>query len=403
MPEDLLTKDSNLYKKISNSISFTRIMTMFWIVSVNYFQIIFGNFYSQGYQYAVEKSKNFVEIINSSQFIDKIFLPFFYSGWSGVVIFVMISGFSLWFSILISKKFKIGEYVQGRFTGIYLPYFVAIVITVIVNYLFIKILPQPFDISVLLLGASRFVPAANAYNGPFWFITLILLCYLFFPIIPIIYNKFHLKGILFLTIISSGPLFYLWDIFHTTTAKGVTTPIPSSLYPLFPFWAFLCIGVLLCHLILKFTRMNFKKINQRYIKLLLPWFFIIVGIVLLFKILYLDPSLNPEIPWQISPWFASMAGILVFFSAGYLLPIKFYNILRWLSRGTFSVFLYHYLLHPFLSPYIRPDILTHHISIAIFLMYLIMLIGFSVFQSVIDKTVVKFIKSLYEKDYEITI
>jgi peptidoglycan/LPS O-acetylase OafA/YrhL len=399
---DLITKESQAYKRISNGISLTRIIAMFWIVSVNYFQLVFKNFYNQEYPDAVAKTQNFIEVMKNSHFIDKIFLPFFYSGWSGVVIFVIISGFSLWLSILVSKKFKIGEYIIERFNGIYVPYFVAVIISIFVNYYFLKGTPQPYVLPALLLGAAKFVPAAQWVNSPLWFISLILVCYLFFPIIPIIYNKFRLIGILVITIISSIVMFYLWDVFHTTTVRGVTNPILSSLYPLFPFWAFLCIGVLLCHLIYKSIMIQLRKTIQEYVKILLPLFFVIVGTIFLFKILYLDPSKNSEIPWQINPWLAGMAGTLVFLSAGYLLPVRFYRILRWLSRGTFTVFLYHYVASPLVVKHISPNIiLTPHISIAIILMYLAMLIGFSVCQSFVDNTLVKFVKSLCKKDYEI--
>lgn len=347
-----------VHQKISNGISAVRILGMFWIVSVNFFQIIFTNFYNQSYPYTIEKSRNFIDLIKNQEIFDKIFLPFAYSGWAGVIIFIIISGFSLWFSTLKRKKFNLGEYLVGRLNGIYLPYFIAIVITILGNYFIRQRSPQLYDFSALILGASKLVPSAYVYNGPLWFMTGIILCYLFFPIFPFIYKKFRLWGISILTFLSFSLLFFWPSSYFFAIRSSESSPVSSALYPLLPFWSFFCLGILLSHLIFKYLSGHLKKINLRALNKLIFSLSAIIGFFLLYKIIYFNPSQNLEIAWQTNPYLAGLAGFLFFFSIGYLLPTQLYKPLRWLSRGTLGVFLYHYLIHPIIVPYIKPPFFT---------------------------------------------
>jgi len=389
----MVIKDSKEYYKISNGISIARIISMLWIFSINYFgtSYIFKAFYGVEYRYAIKTSENFINVMNTNPwFIDKVYFVFAYAGWSGVVSFVFLTGFSLWFSILISGKFRISDYVIKRFNSIYVPYFFAAIITFFVGVFITGIEPQQYDLAILIMGASRFVVKAYNYNAPFWFITLILLCYLFFPVIPILYNKFRFAGILIFTLISYC---FCWIIF-------IYYPhIKSPLYPLIPFYAFLCTGVAMSHIIYKCLKKNLIK----YLNILCP-LTILIGVGCLYKFIYLDPADALQTPWSIRYRFlfaAGLTGALTFFSIGYFLPLRFHKFLRWLSRGTLAVFLYHYILRPFLAPYIKPEIFTKHLSITYIILYSVMLICFSLFQDLFDKTIIKYTKKLSYKCYKI--
>jgi len=389
----MVIKDSKEYYKISNGISIARIISMLWIFSVNYFgtSYIFKAFYGVEYEYAIKTSENFINLMNTNQwFIDKVFFVFSYAGWAGVVSFVFLTGFSLWFSILLSGKFRVSDYVIKRFNSIYVPYLFAAIIVFLVGVFITGIRPKEYELAVLIMGASRFVVNVYNYNAPLWFISMILLLYLFFPIIPIIYNKFRFVGVLIFTLIS---YFLCWIIF-------ILYPhIKSPLYPLIPFWAFLCTGVAMFHIIYKCLKKDLVKYLN--IACLVT---VVIGIGCLYKFIYLLPLSDLQTPWAIRYRFlfaSGLLGVLTFFSLGYLLPVKLHKFLRWLSRGTFAVFLYHYLLRSLFIQNIKLGILPEHLSIAFIAFYSLMLIIFSAFQGLFDKTIAKYIKKLSYKSYEI--
>jgi len=381
------------YLKISNGISVARIIAMLWIFLVNYFSTgIFRSFFGVEYQYAIEKSGNFINVMNSSPwFIDKLIFVLSYAGWSGVVAFTYLTGFSLWLSLLKSGKFEIGDYVKKRFNSIYVSYFIAVIISFSVGVGIHHVQPSSHDLWALIMGATKFVGSAGGLNTPLWFISVLFLLYLFFPIIPIIYHKFRFVGILIFTLLCSG----LWGFVQGAAIRNIL--IISGLFA--PFWLTLCIGVLMSHMFYKCAAIKIKNVKVMDIACV---FIVLIGTFLLFKYIYLEPARDLMAPWFIkAPYTTGVIGALTFFSIGYLLPLKLSKSLRWLSRGTFGIFLYHYLLIPFLVPYIKPDIFTSHLSIALVIPYLVMLICLSVFQGILDGTIVRFTRNLSSKDYKI--
>lgn len=387
--------------KISNGVSIARIISMFWIFSVNYFPFIFKAFYGVEYQYAIETSRNYINVMETSPWIiDKIIFVASYAGWSGVVIFAIMSGFSLWLSILTSGTFRVGDYVVKRFNSIYVSYFIAVIIAFIAGSFIRNIELESFSLVAMTMGAARFVGSAYEYNPPMWFITLMLLCYLFFPIIPIIYNRFRILGVtaavacfcgvyLFFRL-SFGPSYYL-------TVKG-----PE--YPLMPFWVFLCFGLLASHFIFKHRGMQIRirNISLRVTDALCA-FAIPVSGYLFYWFIYLEPQKNLATSWNIfDPYWLGVVAAVALFAIGYYLPASWHKPLRWLSRGTLAVFLYHYIILPFLIPYMKPPLFTQHLSVALLGTYVVMLAFLSMFQYILDKTIVKFTRHLTSREYKLT-
>jgi len=218
---------------------------------------------------------------------------------------------------------------------------------------------------------------------------ILFILYLFFPLFPIIYKKLHFIGLFIFTLLCHN----LWLIGRDI--KNIKLGLDCFPY----FWITLCIGVLVSHLIYKYLNVRIKTIKIRDI---ISVFAIPVFGYFLLKFIYLEPAINLTTTWRVKHVYAAgVMGALTFFLIGYVLPLKLYKPLRWLSRGTFGVFLYHYLLLPFIMPYIKPSIFTSHLSIAMLIIYLVLLIFMSIFQGFLDKTIIKYVMKLIKTDYNI--
>ncbi len=382
--------------RISNGISVARIISMFWIVAVNYLPVIFNSFYGVDYQDTMANAENYVKAASSNPWlIDKILFLFSRADWAGVTIFAFFTGFSLWLSILNARTFRIGDYLLKRFNSIYVPYFIAVVVAVFVGIAFSHLPALTSDIAAMLLGGAAFAPGAAQFDPPTWFISMVFLCYLFFPLIPIIYSRFRFLGVLSFTIFSYAILAYYGSSYFFYYY--------GPLYPLLPFWLFLCFGVVVCHLIYRYqhTRVRVRAFSFAALNsICLP--VIGLGAYLLYRYFYVGPSSGIETTWTLPNAFpAALAGALAFFAIGYVLPAKSFRFLRWLSRGTLGVFLYHWIAMPVLAPYLGAHLLTGHLSIALAATYLPMLVLASLFQDIIDKTIIKWTRSLSSRKFEI--
>lgn len=369
---------------------------MFWVFATNYLPWIFPAYYGADYSYATEKAENFVNLMEKSPWlVDKVALWFSSAEWPGVTIFAFFTGFSLWFSILNSGVFKVGDYVVKRFNGVYVPYLVSAVVAFLVGAFLRDIEVESFDLAALVMGAAAFVPSAARYNPSMWFISMVFLCYTFFPIIPIIYSKLRFAGLAILALAGLG-FFAYYGASYFMFEKG-------PLYPLMPFWIFLCFGVVACHLVYVYRHLNLriKGLNLGVVDMLcLPA--IILGMYFMYRYLYLEPASDLEAIWFARNSFpAAMAGALVFFAIGYLLPVKLHRLLRWLSRGTLGVFLYHYIFLPFLVPYIGPSLFTTHLAITLVVTYYLMLVYSSLLQILLDATIIKCTRFFSGRAYEI--
>ncbi len=382
--------------RISNGISLARIITMFWIFSTNYFAWIFPNYYGIDIEQAASNARLFSEIQAANPWpVDRVLFWFAAAEWPPVTIFAFLSGFSLWFSILNSGSFRLGDYAVNRFNSIYVPFFISSLVAFFAGGVLRGLEVERMDLGALLMGATLFVPSAARYNGAVWFMSLIFLSYLFFPIIPVLYNRLRVWGLAALTLASFAYFAYFGSTYFMRSW--------GALYPLMPFWLFLCLGVLACHLI--FTHRN-SALRLGHTSLgifkILSFPAVFAGFYLIYRFLYLEPSANLDSNWFAgNAFWAGLAGAFCFFAIGYLLPAKLGRPLRWLSNGTFTVFLYHFIVLPFAAPYITPAIFTTHISIALVSSYCITLIYSSALQHLLNATVLRFTRTLSARAFEV--
>lgn len=241
--------------RLSNGISLARIFAMLWIFSINLLPFAFGMYYDKPYEYALENNGNFIELANSNTWwADRAYFFFAFSGWTGVILFVFLSGFSMWLSILSSRKFDLKSFFLKRFNSVYVPYFFAAMAAFFVVVVFLRRMPGDYDFVSLLMGASKLVPRVQAYNSPLWFITLIFSCYLLFPIIPALYSKFRFKGIMLVFATSSAVWLYAWGGSHY-----LAQAFKVSMYPIVPFFVIMCLGVIAAHSIHNYFGSDFRK------------------------------------------------------------------------------------------------------------------------------------------------
>ncbi len=383
-------------QRISNGISLARIITMFWIFSTNFFPWIFPNYYGITLEEAAGDTMIFAGVMGFQTWLaDRVLFWSSTAEFPPVTIFIFLSGFSLWFSIFNSGAFKLGDYALKRFNSIYVPFFIAALVTFFAGWALRGLEAEHTDLGALLMGGSLFAPSASRYNGALWFMSLLFLSYLFFPIIPIVYHRFRAWGLLALTL-AAYAFFAFFGATYFLTRYGL-------LYPIMPFWLFLCLGVLACHFILV-HKDSTVEIGRTRLGLVRLFAFpaIPAGLYLIYQFLYLEPAANPEGAWFSRNAFgAGVAGAFAFFFMGYVLPARFQRPLRWLANGTFTVFLYHYVIFYFAGPYVDPAIFTTHISILLASTYGFMLLCSSAFQHLLNATVLRFTRTLSVRTFEI--
>lgn len=121
-------------------------------------------------------------------------------GGSGVHLFFMLSGFGLY----LSKQRSAEEFYRRRFGKIYLPYFLVLTISLLVNFL-VPIYDDGFQayFAGIFLYQMFFGHFMEAFGGHFWFISSIIQLYLLFPLFAFLHRKLGDKKFLGLSIIVS--------------------------------------------------------------------------------------------------------------------------------------------------------------------------------------------------------
>jgi len=157
-------------------------------------------------------------------------IPFlYYLGFAAVNVFFILSGFGL------TKKYLAEELTLRKWLKqimkILIPYFLAIPLTFLINYLLqyfwfqqgiITVMPQPFEIYLpsqyweSLLVFTRWFDNRLALNfvGTWWFVGIILQFYLLFPVLLKIYKKIKAKNFLILAI-GIGTIYRLYMAYNT--------------------------------------------------------------------------------------------------------------------------------------------------------------------------------------------
>jgi len=355
--------------RISNAISVAKIVAMGLIVSVNYFSWLFNGMYGVEYQYALS---NFIEVMNKNEFIfDKIAFVSAYVGWSGVVMFVILSGCSLWLSRL-KNGFNLNNFIRDRITGFYFPYLLAVVISFI-GFTVVNTIRPTYSIEsgsllALIMCGADYNINAQLYNTPLWFASVIVALYFAYPFIVFLHDKYGVKSILAVVGILFIPVIFFGGF-----------PIVTS--PLLRFLMLFCSGILAVNVMIKY--------NLKIIVIILS----VISIPLIVYFAYIQPQQASV--WVVNNTFAvGILATIVFLTIGYFLPVKWNKVLRWLSRGTFTVFLYHYLLIHIISPTMA---MMSSLSLALLLAYGTMLVGGSFMQGFVDKKVSQYITPLFTK------
>lgn len=102
----------------------------------------------------------------------------------GVNLFLFLSGYGLVVAQR-NKKLTLKEYYIKRLPRLYIPLWIALVIFLIIDFVFLKI---NYSWSYILQSFLGYFPSADIFtdiNSPSWYITLILIYYLLFPLVYI--------------------------------------------------------------------------------------------------------------------------------------------------------------------------------------------------------------------------
>ena len=205
------------------------IIAVFLFHSIN---CLFPNYsattYTEGHTLAIEGTKN-------------IFLNFnpFAFGWSGVHLFLLISGFLIHLSYLSNKEtMNIRTFYSKRFWRIYPPYLVVLIFLCIfkrglVYYFFSKVGLIDFFSHVFLL--HNFSDATIVtIDSPFWSLALEAQLYVIYPLLLYFRKKITMKNT-FLVILALSLVLQIVGII--THNFGTTYSYDWSLFKLWFVWA----------------------------------------------------------------------------------------------------------------------------------------------------------------------
>lgn len=131
-------------------------------------------------------------------------IPSPYMG-SGVILFFLLSGFciALPYVGINPRKFEFKEYVARRFFRIYPPYFFAIVLTLMIEFLLHIIVDHrmsPLKTYLANLGMiQNYTTGALVTNGSLWTLPIEMELYITFPLVLFILLKFGSKALLWVS------------------------------------------------------------------------------------------------------------------------------------------------------------------------------------------------------------
>ena len=383
---------------ISNSLSILRIMTMFGIVAVHALQLPIYTHYSGGID--ISKSYLLAESIltpadNQPWFIDKLVYLYAHCGWSLNYTFFLISGMSLWYSTRISGRFNLKDYLFSRFWGIYVPYAVAVVIIFCIGITYLNIKSSTYDLVGLLLGAAASSEYLKCYDSPLWFISLLMIFYLFFPIFPSIYKKFRLSGLL----VSLA-------IIYAVSRWLDGFPLIARLWVGY-YFLFFAAGVVVMELILSGTAHLSDRRIMNAVKVILVASVPISAYILYWSIY--DQNISRLGSSFMEPrYFVAICSALIALSIGFLLPDKyevFNNLLRKAGRATFAVYIYHFVFIQLYNTYrwkltFIAEPLYAHVSLALFIVYILLVAAATLYQYAMDAFLLR-LRKLVDKTIDL--
>ncbi|MEL6918566.1 MAG: acyltransferase, partial [Bacteroidota bacterium] len=129
-------------------------------------------------------------------------------GGTGVHLFVLLSGFGLYLSYL-RKPIGYGSFLKKRFTKIYFPYVIVVVLAALLSLMF-----NFYENSLYALGGHLFLykmfdeSIIGSYGYQLWFISMIVQFYLLFYVLVRIFKNMTKRAFLILTLAIS----ILWAV-----------------------------------------------------------------------------------------------------------------------------------------------------------------------------------------------
>ncbi|HEB62824.1 MAG TPA: acyltransferase [Bacteroidetes bacterium] len=140
-------------------------------------------------------------------------------GGSGVHLFFMLSGFGLF----MSKRRSPLEFYQRRFAKIYLPYFLVLTISLLVNFL-VPLYHDGFQayLAGIFLYQMFFGHFMEAFGGHFWFISTIIQLYLLYPLFAYLHQKLGDKKFLLLSLFVSASYWVFLSYFDLLLDRSWT-------------------------------------------------------------------------------------------------------------------------------------------------------------------------------------
>jgi peptidoglycan/LPS O-acetylase OafA/YrhL len=205
-----------------------------------------------GKQYEIKKFESFFLDTDQYENLQLIqnFLPTAF-GWSGVQLFLIISGFLIHFAYLNKQKFNHHHFFNRRFWRIWPPYFIALIFfTLTVDIKGLK----DFIVHALLLHnltAENF----DSINPSFWSLALEAQLYLLYPLFLFLRKKAGIKKL----------VFYIFCLHIFLIITGVFLGIDSLRYntSVLNFWIIWALGAYLAELHFNNQRIT----NVRFIHL----------------------------------------------------------------------------------------------------------------------------------------
>lgn len=302
--------------------------------------------------------------------------------WSLNFAFYALSGFSLWQATRRRGRFDLRDYFFGRFFGIYLGFAAAALTAFAVTVGVLGHTPGEHDLNYLLLGVAR-ARETMAYNDTLWFLTVLFVLYLVFPVVPLLYRRLRLWGLL-----------GLWGLLTAMRLDGVGARI--SFLP--TAFSFFLLGVVAADVL--------YGLGERLRGRLGAWALsaaaagvAVVCLLRLYALGYADLLAAGGLTYDTHA--IGTAAFLGILALGLLLPAHpgLAKGLRLAARGTFAVYVYHYLLfqlyrhapgfHDLVAAAVShlPAVVRGHFLLGGLVLYGLLLAGGVLYQTAFDRGV----------------
>lgn len=300
--------------------------------------------------------------------------------WSLNFAFYALSGFSLWYATRRRGVFTLRDYFFSRFFGIYLGFAAAAVaaFAVVVGVFGHK--PGEYDLNFLLLGVAR-ARETMAYNDTLWFLTVLFVLYLVFPALPALYRRLRLPGLVALLVL------FTWLRLKGTLAGLSFLPTAFS---------FFLLGVTAADVLYVLgARLRGRAGAQA--PAVGAAALAAVCAARLYALAYADLVAAGNVNYDTHA--LGTASFFLILALGLLVPAgdRLGRTLRTAARGTFAVYVYHYLLFQLYrhapafadavlsAASLLPDFVRNHFLAGALVLYGALLLGGVAYQLAFDR------------------